>query len=310
MKVSLQINVAPGDYPLVEHLLPHQLRLLSSQVDEVVITLETKPSKGRFGQNWSANKDKLDALLTEIAKQRPIKIIPVDYSKSAKKAVASYFFGLNSLPDKDHRGGPFFSYFFGLHACTNDLVLHLDADMFLGGKSITWITEAETLFATDGEVFTVSPLPGPPTADQSLTGQQIIHQYTTKPYMFELGGFSTRIFMIKKSVFQNQKLKLGKPSFKNQLKALWLGNSTADLPEHLVEDFMKQKKLKRIDFLGENGGMWSLHPPYRTELFYSTLPKLIHKVEHHLMPYLQFGFYDIVDDLFDWTEAKRKLKIR
>ena len=305
-KVSLQINLSPSDYPSARFILPHQLAVLGKQVDEIVLITESKPSNGRFATGWQENVGKLNTLLTELSSQYPIKIINVDYSVEEKKNIAQYFFGTNHIPEKDFRGGPFYCYFFGLYHCQNDIVLHLDADIFLGGQSNTWIAEATDIFTTNDAVFCVCPLPGPPAHGEKLIGQHILHKFEDSAYKFQLNGFSTRIFMIRKSLLYKDKLKLKKPGLKNQLKALISGNANADLPEHFVSDFMKRHQLSRIDFLGRGKGLWSLHPPYRNAFFYENLPSIIKRIEENDLPESQKGFYDIVDELCDWNDVKIK----
>lgn len=305
--VSLQINLAPGDYPHARHILQHQLDSLSDHVDEIILTVDTKPGKGRFATGWKENEKKLyDILEKDIASKYPVKITPVNYDISIKKEVAAYFFRKDYIPEKDFRGGPFYSYFFGLHSASNDLVFHLDSDIFLGGKSKTWIAEAVSLFDCNDDLLTVSPLPGPPHPDDLLIGQNIIKKIAISTY--ELDGMSTRVFMIDKAKFKSHKLTLSKPSIQNQVKSVIEGNSNADLPEHIFQVYMKNLKLKRIDFLGNREGLWSLHPPYRTKGFYLNLKELIGKIEQNDLPPKQHGFYDIIDDVCDWSEARVKLK--
>jgi len=114
--------------------------------------------------------------------------------------------------------------------------------------------------------------------------------------------------MMDKAKLIRQKLSPAKPSFRNQLKAIIEGNSNADLPEHILSSYMIKNNLKRIDFSGTGDGLWSLHPPYRTEIFYNTLPELIKKIETGNIPEQQYGFYDMVDEMCDWTDAREKLK--
>jgi len=307
-KISLQINLSPSDYQLVKQVLPHQLKILADQVDEILLTVESKPSKGRFSTNWVENEADLKSLLENISKQYTVRILYVDYAKETQKKVAKYFFDKKHIPEKDFRGGPFYCYFFGLFNCSNDLIFHLDADIFLGGKSNLWIQEAAMLLVGQEDLLSVSPLPGPPSKNQNLIGQNILKKFDNEPYKFQLDGFSTRIFMLKKSMLHRFKLRLKKPNLKDQLKAILFGNSNADLPEHLISTLMHQKNLKRIDFLGSVNGLWSLHPPYRTTEFYANLHILIKKIEENNLPLSQYGFYDIVDDLVDWSEPRRKLQ--
>ncbi|MBK0378192.1 hypothetical protein [Mucilaginibacter segetis] len=305
-KVTLQINLSPGDYPHARYILKHQLTALSTQVDEIILNVETKPAKGRFAEGWNKYVGLLvDFLKVEIHPHYKVKIIPVDYSETIKKNVARFFFDTDKMPEKDFRGGPFYAYFFGLFTASNNLVFHLDSDMLLGGQNETWISEAAGLLEQPDN-FVTSPLPGPPRADEKLLGQNIVKQIGR--YSYELVGMSTRIFMLDKAKFKTHKLSLKKPSTRNQIKAIIQGNPNADLPENLFRDFMWRENLKRIDFLGSDDGMWSLHPPYRTANFYDNLPALIKRVEQNNLPQAQQGFYDIIDEVCDWTEARQKLK--
>ncbi|PTR01269.1 hypothetical protein C8P68_101503 [Mucilaginibacter yixingensis] len=305
-KVTLQINLAPGDYPLARHSLPHQLNALASQVDEILLVVDTRRGKGRFAEGWQQYADHLNLFLSDLAQNYPVTIVPVDYSPAAKKQVANYFFEGNNIPDKDFRGGPFYVYFFGLHAARNNVILHLDADILLGGHNNTWIAEATETLLNTPSCFTVSPLPGPPHPDDVLVGQT--QQSKPAAYTYVFNTMSTRIFMMDKSRFSTHKLTFQSPSLRNQLKAKLEGNPPADLPEHIVSAYMQRHQLKRIDFLGTGKGLWSLHPPYRSEKFYNDLPEIIRKVEQNDLPQAQLGFYDIVDEVCDWTEAREKLR--
>ncbi|TSD65864.1 hypothetical protein FFF34_000245 [Inquilinus sp. KBS0705] len=303
--VTLQINLAPGDYLHARHILKHQLSILAAQVNEIILTVDTRPAKGRFATGWQEYKKAFDNfLIAEIQPNYNVKIVPVDYSDETKSKVARYFFGGKHIPEKDFRGGPFYVYFFGLYTATNNLVFHLDSDILLGGGSKNWINEAKEFYNNDENCFIVSPLPGPPHDDDILIDQSVISKLA--PYTYQLNGMSTRLFMIDKSKFDLHKLRLTKPTLRSQVKAVAEGNPNAELPEILISAFMAKYHLKRIDFLGS--GLWSLHPPYRTTNFYDALPALIGRINNNQLPKSQQGFYDIVDDVCNWDEAREKLK--
>jgi hypothetical protein len=305
--VSLQINLAPGDYLYARHILKHQLKTLSKQVSEIILTVDTKPSKGRFGKDWYTYKAHLnDFIKDEIEPNFKVRVIFVDYSKAAKTAVARYFFGKNNLPEKDFRGGPFYAYFYGLYMAANDLVFHLDSDMLLGGGSQNWVNEAADLLKNNKNYFIASPLPGPPHPEDKLFGQHV--KQKTAPYTYTFEGMSTRIFMLNKGSFKTQKLILHKPGIRSQVKAIAEGNSNADLPEHMITAYLKKHGLLRVDFLGSGNGLWSLHPPYRTKSFFNNLQTIIDNVEKHNLPANQNGCYDIIDEVCDWSEARENLK--
>ncbi|OOQ58084.1 hypothetical protein [Mucilaginibacter pedocola] len=305
-KVTLQINLAPGDYPHAKFILPHQLKTLAEQVDEVLLVVDTRASKGRFAANWAENKERMDGLLEDIKKTFPITIAPVDYSPAVKKQIAEYFFGGQYIPDKDFRGGPFYAYFYGLYKASHNYVFHLDSDIFLGGGSQMWIAEAVDKLQGNPEFLVASPLPGPPHTEGILVWQPSAKKVA--PYTFEFDGMSTRLFMINRSKFLSEKLSLKKPNLRSQLKAIVQGNANAELPEVLISAYMRHNGQKRVDFLGSGEGVWSLHPPYRTKDFYDNLPELIERVEQNQLPAEQQGFYDIIDAVCDWSEARAKLK--
>ena len=305
--VTLQINIAPGDYPLVKSVLPHQLAVLCGQVDEIILTVETRQSSGRFAEGWTMYEERLYAFLNdEISPNYPVQIVPVNYERTIKAGISQYFFGSKNSPDKDFRGGPFYSYFFGLFSARNNLVLHLDCDIFLGGGSNTWVEEAKAVFTEYPGCLVVSPHPGPPHPDGILIDQKIVKQINK--FAYELSGMSTRIFMIDKSIFANKKMILKSPKLKGRVKALIKGNPSAELPEILIKDFMQLHDLKRVDFLGQGKGLWSLHPPFRTKSLFDNLEDLIEKINNNNLPDSQYGYYDIVDELCDWKEGWENLK--
>lgn len=75
--------------------------------------------------------------------------------------------------------------------------------------------------------------------------------------------------------------------------------------EEIISAAMMRKGLSRIDFLGSGAGIYSLHPPYRTDAFYQELPHLIARIVAGAIP-AQRGDYDVNSSMFDWTEALRQ----
>ena len=89
MPVSLQINLAPGDFLHAKFILKHQLDILSAQVDEIILTIVTKASKDLFGDGWIENKQQLYSFLEkEIEPHFDVKIVPVDYTEKTRKEMA------------------------------------------------------------------------------------------------------------------------------------------------------------------------------------------------------------------------------
>lgn len=306
--VTLQISLAPSDHRLARHILPHQIRTWRGQVAEILLTLDLHRSAGRFADDWAAGRDNILGLARSIGETR---VLEVDYGAPAAAAVAEEFFGGKGVPAKDHRGGPYYSYFFGLHAARHRHVLHCDADMLFGGGSPTWLAEACALLAKEPDLFVTAPLPGPPAPDGRLT--ELAGERRTGPGLaYAFSEMSSRVFLLDRDRFQSRigALHPALAPWRGLFLALLEGNAPRELPERLLSRAMARQGLRRVDFLGVAPGMWSLHPPYRCADFYQKLPELVRRVETNDIPAGQLGFHDVGDTLVDWSEARAQLTRR
>ena len=306
--ITLQISLAPSDHRLARHILPHQIRTWRGQVEEILLTIDLHRSAGRFADDWEEGRDNILVLARSVDGAR---IVEVDYGAPAAAAVAREFFGGQRVPAKDHRGGPYYSYFFGLHAASHPHVLHCDADMMFGGGSATWLAEACALLHKEPDVFVTAPLPGPPAPDGRLTelrGERLagpslayaFHEMSSRAYLIDRSRFQTRIGALRPAL----------APLRGSLLALLEGNAPRELPERLLTRAMARHGLRRVDFLGAAPGMWTLHPPYRCADFYLKLPELVRLVEAGDMPAAQLGLHDVGDSLVDWSEARTRLTQR
>lgn len=303
---TLQINLAPSDFRHATSLLPHQLKVWSSQVDEVLLVIDLHRSAGRFSDGWEAGKDSLFALIGDL---KGVRTVFVDYGEDASKRVAQEWTGGHPVPEKDFRGGPSYAYFYGLTQAKGRYVLHSDSDMFFGGGSQQWINEAVDLFERSPDILFMAPHSGPPSPDGR------IKTLSCEPDARIRGGqrfkfMSTRLFMIDKERFSNRITAFTprRPDLRSQIKAFVEGNPTWDLPEHWMTRSMINEEMCRFEFLGSGEGMWSLHPPYRCDDFYRKLPDLVRRVESGEIPSEQLGCHDINESMVDWSEARNRLK--
>lgn len=304
--VTLQISLAPSDYRHAQLLLPHQLQAWRGQVAEVLLTIDFHRSSGRFSARWEEGRDRIVPLAESMPGAR---VCLVDYGAEAMARASREFFGGRAIPAKDFRGGPYYSYFFGLAEARQPYVLHADSDMFFGGGSSTWISEAIANMEAHSEVLLAAPLPGPPTADGGLPSQQAKAEPGEK-HAFRFDNMSTRLFLLDRRRFRTTIGALHPrrpPALRNTLKALAERNPPADLPEHLFTDEMRSRALVRREFLGSGPGKWSLHPPYRSADFYARLPALIEAIEAGKIPEAQRGDHDLNASMVDWTEALHAL---
>jgi len=305
--VTLQINLAPGDFRHAQFLLPHQLAAWRGQVDEILLVVDFHRSPGRFSDRWEEGK----ARIGELARAQPgARMVEVDYGPAARRRVADDFFGGRGVPEKDYRGGPYYAYFFGLNAAAHDRVLHTDSDMFFGGGSQSWIAEADELFAARPEVIFTAPHPGPRAPDGALHSQPAVPDSRVQEG-FCFDSMSTRLFFFRRSRIRERIGPLSPsppPEWRNRLKARIENNPVADLPEHLFTRQMRLRGLSRVEFLGRGPGMWALHPPYRGADFYSRLPELIARVEAGDIPAQQRGNHDFNSSMVDWSEGIAALR--
>ncbi len=308
--VVLQINMHPNDVRHIVHVLPHQIRMWGRQVDRVLITLDLHRSRaGRYRNNeFDQNLRKIRTILQDIGRDSPVEIVEVDYSPDVRREVSRTFFSSGEIPDKAWDGGPFYSYFYGLWAAKAAYVLHMDSDMLYGGGSPHWIDDAIVLLEARPELLFVAPLSGPPRADHVLLGQRQVRQDPTLPAAYIFPTVSTRIFLMGKSLLRKRTggLTLTAPRPTQKLRAHIMGNPPQALEaETVLSRNMQAHNLSRMDLLGSGQGMWSLHPPYRSELFYRELPQLIENIEQGRVPEEQRGRYDVHDSMIDWSEQRQ-----
>lgn len=319
---ALQINLHPFDARIVEHTLEHQLRALSPMVERIVVTVDTRRSRsGRYsGAGYEMARAALFAKIEAARRRYPkMEMIPVDYSPAALEAVRRrYFRNLPRTPERAYDGGPFHAYFFGLLSAGTRYVLHVDGDMMLGGGSRTWIDEAIATFETNPDALFVGPLPGPPRADGSLGEGEPMPNLRDLPEILRLdtpypayafSSVSTRVFMIDHERFDQRigSLSLVRPSLRQRIRArLFHQRPDCVAAEEMLSHAMLARGLARIDFLGQGGGLYSLHPPYRSETFYQQLPHIIRRVETGMIPAGQRGFYDLNESMIDWNDARRQ----
>jgi len=312
---AAQMSTYPMDVRHVEYLLPHQIRAWRGTVDRFVVTIDTHQSRsGRYrGDNFEASLAKLRQTIHDARKTYPeLEVADVDYSDTTRRAVAQYFFGTDTIPIKAWDGGPFYSYFYGLFVADAQYVVHFDGDMMFGGASTTWMQDAIACMEQRPEVLVTAPFPGPPHARGEIFGHEaqggFMYTREALPYLaYRHQHVSTRAFMIDLNRFKATlgTLPLLRPSPRQRLKSKLLGNPPdAREAEVVLSKTLQSSGSYRIDLLGSAPGMWSLHPPYRSEEFYRRLPELIDAVEAGRVPDGQRGHYDLNDSMIDWAEAR------
>lgn len=313
--VTLQINVAPTDLPHAVATLPHQLRQLGDQVEEILFTLDLHRTAhgGRFGEAWEERRGPMQELLQGLCRGYPhAHVCTVDYAGATMRDVAESFLEAPVMPAKDTKGAPIYPYFYGLYSARHDLVFHLDSDLMFGGGSQTWVREARELLEKREDVLACNPLPGPPMATPTLRGQSA-SRFKHDSLAFCFPSLSTRLFLLDRERLRDRLLPLelqGPLRLASHLKARMHGNPPYRAAELMISDAMVRTGLVRVDFLGAEPGLWSLHPPFRSQEFYRALPDLIKRIEAGEVPEAQRGDYDLNDSMLDWSAARRRARLR
>jgi hypothetical protein len=234
----LQINMAPVDIRYVPQTLPHQLRVLGGQVDEIQFTVDARPRQ-RNGTRYTTENhaDKLAELRrylkTVCMEFSNASIVEVDYSPSCVAEVARAFTGGEFIPETALNGSPFYAYLYGIFRAQNDYVFHMDSDMLYGGGSQHWVADAIELLNRHKNVLACYPLGGPPRLDglvkqdmatwadgwmagQSSFPSDLEHVALSYP------DVSTRVFILDRRRFLTgeYRIPLVRPKWRSMIKAL------------------------------------------------------------------------------------------
>jgi hypothetical protein len=304
--VTLQINLAPFDFRHAKDLLPHQIGTFDDGIDEIILTYDVGRGKRRTPQ-WASAHAAMGRIMEDLAsKDARVLIRPVEYDDASRRQVSSYFCARGDLPLYDFRGAPFYQYFHGLHAARNDVVLHMDSDMFFGGGGRGWIKEAVAILESDPTVLTVSPHPGPPHPDGKLR-DQASEPYRAMPRTFVFKTVSTRVFLMDRRSLRKA-IVVRLPSVLAIGWALYNHFPPKETAECCISEAMRRAGRMRVDSLGSGGGVWSLHPLRRSEPFYAGIQGIIARVKAMDVPEDQLGRYNFTESFFDWGKKIKSYK--
>ena len=300
--VTLRIMLTPTDLDEARHVLPHQLKQWGNQVDEVLCQVDV-PARFR----GSETHRELGALIESYGVEYPhLRRQEVEYSAESIARVGEMFYGGGEVPLLDYRDRPVYAYLYGLTAARHDLVFHLDGDMIFGGGSQSWIDEARGLLETCADVFTCSPLPGPPRSDGVLLSQRD----KPSPYHTPVSGYQFRTFSSRLFMLDRRKLAAGVgplrgdwPPPRPSIRVLLTKRERPyDILERVISRRMKECGRYRVDFLGTGLGMWGVHPLQRSSRYRALVPELIRRIEAGDVHESQRGEYDLTEGMLRLAE--------
>jgi hypothetical protein len=299
---SIQISIRDADFPVVRSTLPHQLETIGQVARDIVVTLN-RPAGVR-------PDPQLDALLDEQASRyRNLRVSCVDYGPTARRWVSDGWFGGARYPLVDAKGTPIHAYLEPFRSIEQPYLLHLDADMLLGGDHRRWLAEAIEVLEAEERVFAVSPLAGPPAPDgRYASGGRSVDTIVGPGW--RVRSFSGRIYLASVEQF----LRITQPipllpghTRARRLRARATGYPDVDNLERLIGHQMLAAGLDRLD-VGGSGEAWSLHPLHHTPAFVEALPDLIARVRTGDVPDAQRGGYDLHASMLDLPDIPGRFR--
>ena len=306
-KISLQINVSATDLPICNKVLERQIKFWYEELDEIVLSIESKKSFGKFAKDFEINREGLMKMIEHyIAVFPKLRYHYVDYSPKRSAYLGNLFFCNEPIPEKDYRGSAFYSYLDGLASCNNRYIIHLDSDMLLGGNPNSWLQDAVHLLNSDPSYLLVNPLPGPPASNHEIK-QKYIRR--TGLYQFLFNKMSTRVFLIDMQKLRAAQLSLKKGPFTlRYIKWFFKSGFKWGYPalEDILSEIMVRRSLLRVDTLGidERRSAYTLHPVLKPAQYIKAIPDLLKRMDTGDIPESQKGNYNIHNDFFDFRKAK------
>jgi len=295
---TMQISITDRDYAVARHVLPHQMRVIGKYASEVLISVN------RF--ETPAKPELLDALLSDIASNYSnVTVEEIDYSRAARQWVSKTFFGGKDYPMFDYEGIPIHGFIEPFRKSSNPFFFRLECDMMLGGSG-PWFNEAIDVLTSDDTIVAINPIAGPRHGGGYHSGGtpfEVEHGEA-----FKVNTFTTRTQLIELDTFfkaMNPLSEVPPSRLKDRIFTLVAGYPMVDHLEVLYQQKMFNKNTCRID-MGGTGGLWTLHPVFKTSQFLQCLPEIITKVEKGDMPQEQHGRFDLHKSVLNQTDLPNR----
>lgn len=285
------------DLPFIGLTIPHLLAACRHPFQERILVLDRSPVQG--SKPPEVTPPEIDALLRQGLLDR---VILLDSQYPGGEAVGKLFFGTRRAPSRDYRNLPLLGWATALYEAKTDYVVHFDSDMLLyQSPGHDWISEGIALLENDSSVMFVAPLPGPPTVDGTLRGQQV------PPVRDSEGNFRFKTFSSRRFLVSRSRLRALLPTHLKYLSRRRrvfgaLTGRSAVLPwESHIDAALRRSSYFRVHLASPRA--WTLHNPSRGPEWLACLPRLIALVEQGCFPSAQAGYYDLA--LEQWQELLR-----
>lgn len=291
LPVCLQISLTPLDLGHAALILPHQLNFWASACQELLLVWDLNPgprlAEPLYRQRWERGLSYFELLNQTLQRDYPrLRILTVDDAAERQAQLSARFLAGAPMPLKDFRGGPFYAYFEALERAELDWVLHLDADKIFAGVALPWLSEALAFLQRDARYFCLCPPGGPPR----IVGNIGYANFTSRAYLLDRRNLPSALPLRHRDPerLRTQGLSAPVPPY-------------AELPEHLLSDWMHTQGKRRLELRctasGADLGVFSLHPPTDSasarQLFEQHLPRILQLLALGQIPELQRGHFNL-----------------
>jgi hypothetical protein len=292
--VSLQINVAPSDAEFLGRSLPQQLALLGGAVREVTISLD-RQGRGP-GAPTREDVEAVDDILTRASAGHPhVRVVAIERDASASRDIGRALGWNFDIPLHDHAGGPWLHYAHGLANASEDVVLHLDADMMLVGNGAEWVRQGVQALRSRPDLFCVNPSFGLPAASLSVRTQidNVLGMPggsigRRDPQGWRWRHMSTRAFLVDRR------------SLRDLRPFAYAGSRVRHRRPHGVAPFevavtalMRRTRRSRLDLILQEHPLVTVHQTRRTERLIQHWDTAIARVERGTLHHTTAGHSDL-----------------
>lgn len=284
LPITLQINVTELDMPFLPYVLPHQLQAWGDLCSEILVVIDPIPERKAPAA--------FVALLLELQAAWPHLRVQVAQRTQALRTTLSHRFFLDPelhIPDRDWRQAPFFAYLYGWEEASYPCLLHLDADMLLGGNPGAWLPWAWEILTHTRDLLALAPALGPQPAyigNLSLGGYPATphDRFSTRAYLLDLGRLGRLPYFTHPPEAQP-------PERQAAYRARFCPPYALAL-EDLITIWMQAHGAIYATSGGPEAS-FSLHPSEQGERREHLLPQVVKKLEQGNWPPAQAGLGDI-----------------
>lgn len=299
VECSLVVNVARGDVPLLEFMIPHILSSHKVRFSEVLIVVDESTAEGRLGTQPQYTLHELSEALDR-TRERGYRFrqVSIDSSPDRVQAIFCKWFGQPEVSFRCAGGTPIYAFLFGLEQAQCDYRLHVDVDMLIydpGPRS--WVEQAMTILRRTEAVVFVNQAGGPHHED--CTRPEHIAGFDKVLGLHVDGAFSTRCFLYSDRKLQERFLPMDavRYSVLKRLQYYLQGRSSFMALEQMIAHRLSHSVFLRCD-LDRSWG-FSLHAGVDKSVFLDPRIKdVIARVERGEAPLGQCGYYDLVFQTF------------